>query len=158
MFETIKVAIETKSLIASLSYFVEEYFVISNNAARLVSDLDVLPKAVEDHIMSSIQLGMKHGLGSDKYLFDVCHIALCGKNLKKEDGNTFDFYEFGYNFFCPTSIVMAKKNAQIEAGGNVVFFANHQFEANPQVFSILLEAIGHGEEAMLTALIVLSSK
>eukprot|EP00957_Ditylum_brightwellii_P156796 11934147-Ditylum_brightwellii.AAC.1 len=71
--------------------------------------------------MSSIQLGMKHGLGSDKYLFDVCHIALRGKNLKEGDGNTFNFYEFGCDFFRPTSIVMGKENAkkafaQVEAG------------------------------------------
>eukprot|EP00957_Ditylum_brightwellii_P087591 6668199-Ditylum_brightwellii.AAC.1 len=151
MLETIKVAIETKSLIAPLSYFVENYFVASNDAARSVSDLDVSLKAVEDGIMSSIQLGMKHGLGSDKYFFNVCHVALCGKNPKEEDGNMFDFYEFGCDFFCPTmnlenSIVMGKEHAkkafaQIEAGENAVFLANHQSEADPQVFSILLKAI-----------------
>eukprot|EP00957_Ditylum_brightwellii_P161506 12297068-Ditylum_brightwellii.AAC.1 len=49
---------------------------------------------------------------------------------------------------------MGKENAkkafaQIEAGGNVVLFANHQSEADPQVFSILLKAISSGEEATL---------
>eukprot|EP00957_Ditylum_brightwellii_P167892 12781001-Ditylum_brightwellii.AAC.1 len=76
MLETIKAVIETKSLIAPLSYFMKEYFEASNDAASSGSDFDILPKAVEDCIMSSIQLGMKHVLGSDKYLFDVCHIAL----------------------------------------------------------------------------------
>mmetsp|Transcript_12096 Transcript_12096/g.16144 ORF Transcript_12096/g.16144 Transcript_12096/m.16144 type:complete len:423 (+) Transcript_12096:52-1320(+) len=157
LLETIKAAIETKSLIAPLSYFVEEYFAASNDAARSGSDLDISPKAVADRIMSSIQLGMKHGLGSDTYLFDVRHVALRGKNPEEEGGNTFDFYEFGCDFFRPTmdlknSIVMGKENAekafaQIEAGENVVFLANHQSEADPQVFSILLEAIGRGEEA-----------
>eukprot|EP00957_Ditylum_brightwellii_P136920 10441901-Ditylum_brightwellii.AAC.1 len=56
ILEMIKTAIETKSLVAPLSYFVKEYFVASNNAGRPGSDLDVLPKAVEDCIMSSIQL------------------------------------------------------------------------------------------------------
>eukprot|EP00957_Ditylum_brightwellii_P000037 2539-Ditylum_brightwellii.AAC.1 len=56
MFEMIKAAIETKSFIAPLSYFVEEYFVGLINVARWGSDLDVSPKAVEGCIMSSIQL------------------------------------------------------------------------------------------------------
>eukprot|EP00957_Ditylum_brightwellii_P007105 539184-Ditylum_brightwellii.AAC.1 len=156
MLETTKAAIETKSLIAPLSYFMDEYFAALDDAAQLDSDLDVLPKAAEDCVMSSIQLGMKHGLGSDKYLIDVRHIALCGKNPEEDDGNTFDFYEFGFDFFHPTmdlenSIEMGKENAkkafaQIEAGENVVFFANHQSEAGPQILSILLRAIGCGEE------------
>jgi 1-acyl-sn-glycerol-3-phosphate acyltransferase len=36
---------------------------------------------------------------------------------------------------------------QIEKGENVVFFANHQSEADPQVMSILLEKAGYGVEA-----------
>eukprot|EP00957_Ditylum_brightwellii_P024365 1839166-Ditylum_brightwellii.AAC.1 len=62
MLEMIKAAIEAKSLIAPLSYFVEEYFTASNDAARFGSDLDFLPKAVKNCIMSSIQLDMKHDL------------------------------------------------------------------------------------------------
>eukprot|EP00957_Ditylum_brightwellii_P095528 7276486-Ditylum_brightwellii.AAC.1 len=57
MLETIKVAIETKSLIAPLSYFVED-FVALNDSARLGRDLDALPKAVEDCIMSSMAIGL----------------------------------------------------------------------------------------------------
>eukprot|EP00957_Ditylum_brightwellii_P165561 12603861-Ditylum_brightwellii.AAC.1 len=50
------------------------------------------------------------------------------------------------------SIVMCKENAemafaQIEAGENIV-----QSKADQQVFSILLEAIGHGEEASVSSL------
>eukprot|EP00957_Ditylum_brightwellii_P206877 15350362-Ditylum_brightwellii.AAC.1 len=126
----IKAAIETKSLIAPLSYFVEEYFTALNDAARLGIDLNVSPKAVEDCIMSSIQLGMKHGLGFDKYLFDVYQVPLHGKNPKEKYGNKFNFFDFGCDFFHPTmdlenSIVMGKENAkkicaQIEAGENVV--------------------------------------
>eukprot|EP00957_Ditylum_brightwellii_P137655 10493643-Ditylum_brightwellii.AAC.1 len=52
MLETIKAVIETKSLIAPLTCFVED-FVASNDVARSSSDLDVLPKAMEDCIMSS---------------------------------------------------------------------------------------------------------
>mmetsp|Transcript_28577 Transcript_28577/g.34809 ORF Transcript_28577/g.34809 Transcript_28577/m.34809 type:complete len:270 (+) Transcript_28577:549-1358(+) len=36
---------------------------------------------------------------------------------------------------------------QMAAGENVVFLANHQSEADPQVFSTLLETIGYDEEA-----------
>jgi len=36
---------------------------------------------------------------------------------------------------------------QIKAGENVVFLANHQSEADPQVFSIMLEKAGFAQEA-----------
>eukprot|EP00957_Ditylum_brightwellii_P078611 5976481-Ditylum_brightwellii.AAC.1 len=55
MLETIKAAIETKSLIAPLSYFVEDFAAL-NDAARLGSNLDVSPKAMEDCVMSSIAI------------------------------------------------------------------------------------------------------
>eukprot|EP00957_Ditylum_brightwellii_P088490 6739534-Ditylum_brightwellii.AAC.1 len=48
-------AIETKSLIAPLSYFVED-FLASNDATRLGSDLDVSPKAgAGDHLDKIIE-------------------------------------------------------------------------------------------------------
>eukprot|EP00957_Ditylum_brightwellii_P062175 4718206-Ditylum_brightwellii.AAC.1 len=65
MLETIKAAIKIKSLIAPLSYFVED-FAASNDAARLDSYLDVLPKAVEDCIMSSMGKEKQHRFRSAK--------------------------------------------------------------------------------------------
>ena len=65
MLETIKAAIDTKSLIEPLSYFVED-FAASNDAARLGSDLDVLPKTVEDCIMSSMGKEKQHRYRSAK--------------------------------------------------------------------------------------------
>mmetsp|Transcript_17203 Transcript_17203/g.23648 ORF Transcript_17203/g.23648 Transcript_17203/m.23648 type:complete len:422 (-) Transcript_17203:109-1374(-) len=156
VISAVQASIETKSLIEPLKHFVEEYFAASNDAARAGSDIDVSPKKVADRIMSALQLGMKYGMGPDRYIFDVRHTGLRGKDPEQEDGNTYDFYEFGCDFFRSTmdlenSIVMGKENikkalAQIEAGENVVFLANHQSEADPQVFSVMLESVGYMEE------------
>lgn len=61
----------------------------------------------------------------------------------------FNYYEFGLNFIRPLidlkgSSVQGLENAdaiikQIEDGENVVLFANHQTEPDPQIISILLE-------------------
>ena len=60
-----------------------------------------------------------------------------------------DFYQFGLDFMSPlvdkpTSSLQGEENLQeikrkLAQGENVIFFANHQIEADPQVISILLE-------------------
>ena len=61
----------------------------------------------------------------------------------------FDFYAFGVEFMRPlidmsSSLVQGKNHleeitAKLQRGENVIFLANHQIEADPQVLSILLE-------------------
>jgi len=61
----------------------------------------------------------------------------------------FDYYTFGVEFFRPLvdksrSTLTGRGEllriaAQLAAGENVIFFANHQTEADPQVISIMLE-------------------
>jgi len=116
---------------------------------------------------------MRFGLGEDKYTFGVRHTALRGRKVVDDDGNDgddgeegetgavngddgYDYYKFGCDFFRPTmdlqnSVVLGLENIeaafkQVEDGENVVFFANHQSEADPQVLSVLLESVGFMEE------------
>eukprot|EP00310_Coccolithus_braarudii_P022115 CAMPEP_0183355582 /NCGR_PEP_ID=MMETSP0164_2-20130417/40968_1 /TAXON_ID=221442 /ORGANISM="Coccolithus pelagicus ssp braarudi, Strain PLY182g" /LENGTH=366 /DNA_ID=CAMNT_0025528731 /DNA_START=169 /DNA_END=1269 /DNA_ORIENTATION=+ len=66
----------------------------------------------------------------------------------------YDYYELGTSFAegmvdSANSIVnggeqIEKMRAQVAAGDNVVFFANHQSEADPQFFSVLLDPISDG--------------
>jgi glycerol-3-phosphate O-acyltransferase len=61
----------------------------------------------------------------------------------------FDYYKFGIDFFRPLvdkshSTLSGRDHlrkiaAQLAAGENVIFLANHQSEADPQIISILLE-------------------
>jgi len=61
----------------------------------------------------------------------------------------FDYYTFGLDFFRPLvdkgqSTVNGRErlhriDAQLAAGENVIFLANHQSEADPQIISLLLE-------------------
>ena len=61
----------------------------------------------------------------------------------------FDYYRFGLDFFRPLvdkdqSTVsggdrLDRIEAQLDAGDNVIFLANHQSEADPQIISLLLE-------------------
>ena len=67
----------------------------------------------------------------------------------KSDRKPFDYYAFGLEFLRPLvvrdeSTLMGLEHldaieAQLSRGENVVFFANHQIEADPIVISLLLE-------------------
>jgi glycerol-3-phosphate O-acyltransferase len=99
-------------------------------------------------ILKCVELGATHGLGSSKFQFGVSHTAI---------REPFDFYKFGLDFFKPAinldaSLVRGVGNLklafdQIKKGENVVFLANHQSEADPQVLSCMLEKVGLGEAA-----------
>ena len=114
--------------------------------------------------MRTIQFGMKYGLGENKFTFgDVRHKALRGKEddvryadekvveMLGDDVNT-DFYAAGCDFFRPAmdlehSLILGTENIekameQLAKGENVVFLANHQSEADPQVVSCLFEKAG----------------
>jgi glycerol-3-phosphate O-acyltransferase len=105
--------------------------------------------------------------GGKKFVFeDVRHMALRGPTKVGRDDARYeseglremlgkdvevDFYAAGCDFFRPSmdlrrSLVLGRDNldrakAQLDAGENVVFLANHQSEADPQVVSCLLETV-----------------
>jgi len=127
-----------------LDHFVTEYGTAIQASGKFTPDF------FASNILSVIQFGMKFGLPSspDHYTFDSTHTAI---------REPFDYYEWGCNFFRPVmdldhSAVLGTEHLQtafeqIKAGDNVVFLANHQSEADPQVFSCLLETAGFGKEA-----------
>lgn len=65
----------------------------------------------------------------------------------------FDYYHFGMEFFRPLvdkeqSTLLGQETlheiqSHLKAGHNVIFFANHQIEADPQAISLLFEPLFH---------------
>lgn len=145
----LKAAVETPSMQAALDHFAEEYFTASYNSMKAGNE-DVTAESTAQNILNAMQYGMQYGI-QDKYTFGVTHKALRG-DPELEDGNTVDFYKFGCEFFKPTmdlekSLALGDKNLQkakeqMANGENVIFFANHQSEADPQVMSMLLQTSG----------------
>lgn len=143
-------------LIPPLLHFCTEYLTASQASFEKTKDEASSAEAAFQRIMEGVQYGFKFGMGPDKYTFGVTHNALRG-DPETEDGNEMDFYSWGCNFFrgfmdLDESRVLGRENLekalkQAEAGENVVFFANHQSEADPQVMSILLEHAGFGKDA-----------
>jgi len=141
------------SLESPLKYFCNEYFTACDKANQ--DGADVSPTTASENMMNALQYGMKFGM-EDKFTFGVTHKAMRG-DAENEDGNTVDYYKFGCDFFKPAidmkrSVLLGedalqKASKQIEDGENVVFFANHQSEADPQVMSILMEDAGFNKEA-----------
>lgn len=99
-----------------------------------------------------IQYGLEHGF-ANRYIFSATHKALRGVDPDAENGNTVDYYKFGVDFFKPcmdvaNSLVLGQANLdramqQLADGDNVIFFANHQSEADPQVVSVTFEKAGY---------------
>lgn len=155
MTSALLASIETPSMKAPLIHFTQEYFTACYDA-YMSGNKDIDAIAAAKNIKNAMQYAMQYGL-HEKYIFGVTHKALRGRDPEQEDGNTVDFYKFGCDFFRPAidfekSLVLGQEHLdtamkQIEKGENVVFFANHQSEADPQVMSILLEKAGYGVEA-----------
>mmetsp|Transcript_6489 Transcript_6489/g.9553 ORF Transcript_6489/g.9553 Transcript_6489/m.9553 type:complete len:453 (+) Transcript_6489:60-1418(+) len=131
---------------------------------------EVTPQQAVKNMLTTLSYGLKYGLGKDKFIFEnVRHMALRGADfndtsvidsryeedsLKEKLGPdvTTDFYAAGCEFFRPSmdlehSVVLGQDNLkqareQIDAGENVIFLANHQSEADPQVVSCLFETVG----------------
>ena len=114
-------------------------------------------KQAATQFLKGVQYGLQYGVNPEtKYQFDVSHKALRG-NPETEDGNTVDYYAFGCDFFRPMmdlqkSVVLGQDNMalameQIANGDNVVLFANHQSEADPQVVSCCFELAGYDKAA-----------
>ncbi len=158
------------ALMKPLVHFMDEYFCALATAAHAKSTnpdgSDITPQQAMQAMMTTLNYGMKYGLGmgpKGKFYFeDVRHKALRG-NYKDErydneemtamlgDDVNVDFYAAGCDFFRPAmdlknSLVLGKENlvkakAQLDAGENVIFLANHQSEADPQVVSCLFESV-----------------
>lgn len=147
-------SVDNEKVKSLLEHFTKEYFAACD-AANKAGVKDVTALSAANGMKNALQYGMKFGMG-DKYKFGPTHTALRG-NPETEDGNDIDFYKFGCDFFRPAmdlenSLVLGedalkKAYEQIENGENVVFFANHQSEADPQVMSCLLEKAGYGKQA-----------
>jgi glycerol-3-phosphate O-acyltransferase len=143
-------------LLSPLLHFCTEYISASQASFLKTKEEASSAEASFQRIMEGVQYGFKFGMGPDKYTFGVTHDALRG-DPETEEGNEMDFYTWGCNFFRPfldmeKSVVLGKENLekaleQAKAGENVVFFANHQSEADPQVMSIMLEKEGFGKSA-----------
>lgn len=133
-----------------LSHFLTEYFVACSQSSTMTAE------STAQRFMQAITLGMKHGMGDNTFQFSSAHMALRGGEENNPEGD-FDFYKFGCDFFKPAmdlekSVVFGNDNLKqaferAANGENVVFLANHQSEADPQVVSALLEENGYGEEA-----------
>ena len=155
------------NMVALLLHFAKEYLLASQNAHRAVLAGSTIPapQAPTDPVssaqrfMAGVQYGLKYGLPSstDLYTFDVSHVALDG--TQDEYGGV-DYYSFGCNFFRPVmdltsadvNVMNSQRNleqivTQSLNGENVILFANHQSEADPQVVSACLELAGFGDLA-----------
>lgn len=142
----------SSTLISTLTHFVDEYF-LSCNTASLTPGSTVTAETTTKAMTDVIQYGVEHGF-ANPYMFSATHRALRGTDPSSENGNTVDYYRFGVNFFKPcmdvdNSLVLGQENLdramqQIAAGENVIFFANHQSEADPQVVSVTFEKVGYG--------------
>jgi glycerol-3-phosphate O-acyltransferase len=152
--DKLKASISKPEMEAPLVHFTKEYFTACNHAFK-AGNTNVSPELAAKNMMKAMQYAVQYGL-KDKFVFGVTHKALKG-NPEEEDGNTVDFYSFGTDFFRPVidmnkSVVLGQEGLdkameQIKNGENVVFFANHQSEADPQVMTCLLEKAGYGKEA-----------
>lgn len=145
--ESIPEAYQEKML-PLLTHFVTEYFTASQDAFKAGNTKECRPDAVAKRILTAIKYGITFGTGPNKFTFDVTHQALRGE----QEENDIDFYEFGCDFFrtvmnLDDSVITGQDNLekikdQLAKGENVVLFANHQSEADPQVVSAGLEKMG----------------
>jgi glycerol-3-phosphate O-acyltransferase len=169
-FKALTSSLPNPALEKPLVHFMDEYFAALATAAKAGATnpdgTPITPTQAMQSMLTTLNFGMKYGLGvgpKGKFYFeDVRHKALRGdknderyeseemKAMLGEDVNV-DFYAEGCNFFRPSmdlknSVVLGKENlmkakAQLDAGENVIFLANHQSEADPQVVSCLFESV-----------------
>lgn len=141
------------SMLPLLSHFLTEYLAAAQTAWKGGADPTLCaPDQAAQRFMTGIRYGLQYGMGENRYKFDVSHTALRG-DPDKEDGNEIDFYAFGCDFFRPAmdlerTQILGTDNLeqimeQVARGDNVVLFANHQSEADPQVVSVCLEKAGY---------------
>jgi len=132
------------ALIEPLSYFIREYVTAMDNANK--DGVEISPEDTAKKVGAALEFGLKFGMGEKKYKFGLAHDAM---------REPFDYYAWGCDFFRPAmnmkqSVFLGEDNLkkameQLEAGENVVFLANHQSEADPQVVSIAFEEMGFAQ-------------
>jgi glycerol-3-phosphate O-acyltransferase len=145
-------------LLQMVSHFCQEYI----TATQLSHDKYPIPEteanAALERILTGVKLAFTYGMGENKFEFGVTHEAFRGDDdMSEKIDSKLDFYKWGCEFFrhfmdAEESLVLGKDNLkqafeQANKGENVVFYANHQSEADPQVMSVLLESAGFAEEA-----------
>lgn len=145
-----------EKMLPLLAHFVSEYMAASQQAYGAGNEQECRPDVVAGRVLTAISYGLQYGTGDHKYQFDVSHNGLRG-DAATEEGNEVDFYAFGCDFFRPVMDLaqsefqglehMEQIKEQLAAGENVVLFANHQSEADPQVVSAGLEVCGYAEQA-----------
>jgi glycerol-3-phosphate O-acyltransferase len=153
---------QSKNMLSLLVHFATEYIIASQMASTAIQNHATIPskkaspdpKSAAQRFLAGVQYGMKYGLPNspDFFTFNVSHTSLDGT---QETFDQIDFYGLGCNFFrscmdltsvdvnvlgATTHLVQIQE--QLLAGDNVVLFANHQSEADPQVVSACLELAG----------------
>ena len=161
------------TMLPLLQHFLAEYLTAAATAAAAGSsssssssdnDADdvIAPAATAARILQCIQFGLQFGTGPTKMEFAAAHTALRAGDVAAAPQT--DFYQFGNDFFrpcmdLPHSVVAGQDNLQLvmdqlAAGENVVFLANHQSEADPQVVSCLLESLERPQATDMAASVI----
>ena len=164
-----------ESMMPLLGHFAKEYVSANQNCLQTI-DAEQNPEVAQlahptntvQRFLTGIQLALTFGMGPNKFQFQPFHTSCRGTNPEQEGGNTMDLYQMGNDFFRPCihmekSVVLGQENIQqlveqLKQGHNVVFFANHQSEADPQVVSCLTSALTEYDEEFQKMIFVAGHK
>jgi glycerol-3-phosphate O-acyltransferase len=149
------------TMLPLLEHFGQEYLTAHQAAFEAGNTLGTDPASSAQRFLTGISYGLRYGMpqSPEHYTFDVTHSARRGTSPDDAQYGNVDFYKFGCDFFSscmdltsPEINVLGRDNlqqalAQVAAGENVVFLANHQSEADPQVVSACLSLAGHEQAA-----------
>lgn len=157
---------QRESMMSLLTHFAAEYMKAHQDSSEAGNHQEGTdPATVAQRFLTGIAYAMRFGMPNspEHYTFDVSHRALRGtdddENIIHNNKNAVDFYQFGCDFFhhcmdltAPEINVLGRDNVQramdqVAAGENVIFFANHQSEADPQVTSSCLAFAGYAKQA-----------
>jgi glycerol-3-phosphate O-acyltransferase len=140
----------------ALLHFMREYYGANQDGFTQTQNPESTPDLAGSRFLQGVAYGLEFGILNKYDKFGSYHKALRG-NPEKEDGNTVDFYKFGCDFFRPCMNLPRSKVEgmeylkeamdYLEQGHNVILFANHQSEADPQVMSTCFETVGYGPQA-----------
>lgn len=145
-------------LLSAASHFCKEYMTAAQRSHEKYPVPETEATKALERILTSFKLAFTYGMGENKFEFGVVHDAVRGDDeISEKLGSKFDFYSWGCEFFrhfmdMEESLVLGEDNLrkaieQANNGENVVFYANHQSEADPQVMSVLLQKVGLEEAA-----------
>lgn len=143
-------------MIPLLSHFGKEYLTSAEHAHNDKPSDFTTPSISMQRYVKGVALALQYGMPNspDLYTFDVTHTALRGEQVGYQH---IDYYNYGCNFFrhcmdlnhndpINTHVLgfenLQKAIQQVNNGDNVIFLANHQSEADPQVVSICFDLCG----------------